>query len=526
MKLPQIQALERRARLAFVILIVLVGVAARLTLSWQVQFPVQDGSYFLDNARSFAASWRFEGNTTVDPLHTRTSFPVPFDMGYLGYLLPLGLLARLTGGDPLLAHRLLVSVLHVLSTAILWALLLPPRESRESVLDIGWGGGLLVGLWLLHPELLFWHCLPYADFLFHTIVLASSWVLAGPALNGRSGFTLRRVFLAGLILGLGCTTRIEGFFLLAAWIVAFAWTRGIPKAAWTALLSGAILPTAGYIIRDWMVFGTPLHSLQYNFFRATVGFERPQVDANWLARPLHFWKGLGVALDPVSSQSLFHVNGLILIPAFLAFAWVFFAAARGEKSRLLVAPGIYAVALILGFATHEGRGPFEWYFSRRHSLSLMAVSVFYGAVVLRYAPVAARRAVVLLFLVFLVTYARHTRHVASSANFTVNVPDSFQELHDNEGGLLSTQRTPVLSDNATWIGWRLERPAVLYLPFPHYAPAPLLIERYGIRDAVLSKEAADVFEEQMSAGTYRKVAILGKPGVWQLHVYTLNSAKK
>jgi GPI mannosyltransferase 3 len=238
---------ERRATLAGLALLVLLSVGLRL-----VPIVVEP-----------SINWWDEVFQSTEQAHRLVYgyglVPWEFQLGMRSWLLP-GLvagileLARLIGDGPDVYLPVITAVFGLLASApvvccFLWA-------RRWYSLPAAFAGAAIVAI---APELVYFGARAFSETVAaHLLVIACFLVIPDEATPSR-----RRLFAAGILLGLVCLLRIHlapAVLLVALWASPRAWHARLP-----ALVLGGLLAGIFGAALDWATLGYPFASLWRNF---------------------------------------------------------------------------------------------------------------------------------------------------------------------------------------------------------------------------------------------------------------------
>lgn len=211
-------------------------------------------------------NWEDEIFQATEPAH-RLVFgyglvPWEFQLGMRSWLLPgaiaaLMQAARLAGEGPAFYLPVIATALALLATAPAICCFLWARRWYGAVPALAGAAAVAVA-----PELVYFGARALTEVVAAHILIIACWLLdPGERVTSR-----RRLFAAGMLLGLVCLLRIHLAPAVAIIAVGSVW-RG-RRAQMPALLGGALATVAGGAVLDWATLGYPLaslwRSLQYN----------------------------------------------------------------------------------------------------------------------------------------------------------------------------------------------------------------------------------------------------------------------
>src|SRR6476469_4607172 len=251
--------MTRREVVLSAVPIFLVALVVRIWFAGQVPFPeLQDAGYYFGVARNLvegrglvsAAIWSYQTPPLVFP---RPAFevwlPLPsllaaIPMAFAGATFAVSQWSAVVIGSivPVLAWRLAADVATERGLSV----------SRSRTLAIG--TGLVTAIYL--PRLIH-SALPDSTMLFTVLALSACLLMSRlAALPGPVALTDRRVIALGIVIGLAALTRNEAIWLGFIWLL-IAWRAGQLRLV-VAVGAIALLVFTPWMIRDWLVFGSPL----------------------------------------------------------------------------------------------------------------------------------------------------------------------------------------------------------------------------------------------------------------------------
>lgn len=241
------------------------ALVVRAVFAAQIVFPKpEDTAYYLGVARNLVeghglvadALWSYQTPPLIFP---RPAFEVWLPLPAFLAAIPMALLGA-TFGSSQVASVLVGALVPVLA----WRLAadvaterhLPPGRARTLAL----GAGLTCAVYL---PLVLHSALPDSTMPFAVLALAACLLMSRIALEPRGLLVLdARAVGLGVLIGLAALTRNEAIWLGLAWAIV-AWripgvTRGLRVRAIAVPGVVALLVFAPWMVRDWIVFGSPL----------------------------------------------------------------------------------------------------------------------------------------------------------------------------------------------------------------------------------------------------------------------------
>lgn len=257
--------MSRREMLASASFIFAVALVVRLLFAAQIVFPKpEDTAYYVQVARNLVegrglvadALWSFQTPPLVFP---RPAFEVWLPLPTFLAAIPMALFG-ITFASAQVSSVLVGAAVPVLA----WRL--AADVARERALPLGRARSLAIGTGLtsaLYLPLVLHSALPDSTMPFAALALGACLIMGRVARDARGLRIgdLRIVALGGLI-GLAALTRNEAIWLGLAWAVV-AWRISAQSRilrARAVVVAGvvALLIFAPWMLRDWIVFGSPL----------------------------------------------------------------------------------------------------------------------------------------------------------------------------------------------------------------------------------------------------------------------------
>jgi hypothetical protein len=236
-----------------------VALVVRAWFASQVTFPqLQDAAYYVGVARNLLegrglvsdAIWSYQTPPLVFP---RPAFEVWLPLPSLLAAIPMALF-----GATFAAAQWSAVVIGALVPVLAWRLAADVAAERGLSLTrsrtLAIGTGLVTAIYL---PLLLHSALPDSTMLFTVLALTACLLMSRLArAAGTVGLTDRRVIALGVVIGLAALTRNEAIWLGLIWLV-IGWRAGELRLV---AVAGAIaaLVFAPWMVRDWLVFGSPL----------------------------------------------------------------------------------------------------------------------------------------------------------------------------------------------------------------------------------------------------------------------------
>jgi hypothetical protein len=249
----------RREAVLSAVPIFAIAFVVRAWFASQVPFPeLQDAAYYFGVARNLIegrglvsdAIWSYQTPPLVFP---RPAFEVWLPLPSLLAAIPMALV-----GATFAASQWSAVIIGALVPVLAWRLAADVAAerglsvSRSRTLAIG--TGLVTAIYL---PLLIHSALPDSTMLFTVLALAACLLMSRIAREtDRVALVDRRVVALGVVIGLAGLTRNEAIWLGLIWLVV-AWRAGQLRLA-VAAGAVALLVFAPWMIRDWLVFGSPL----------------------------------------------------------------------------------------------------------------------------------------------------------------------------------------------------------------------------------------------------------------------------
>ncbi len=389
--------MNRRELWLSALLVFAVALVVRTVFAGQVVFPrPEDTAYYFGVARNLVdgrglvsdAIWSFQTPPLVFP---RPAFEVWLPLPSFLAAIPMTIL-----GGSFAAAQIPSILVGALVPVLAWRLAadvavergLPSGRARTLAL----GTGLTCAV---HLPLVLHSALPDSTMPFAALALAACLLMTRVARDPRGGrLTDRRVIGLGILIGLAALTRNEAIWIGLAWAVVAWRTPGADRWARGRLIgvaaAVALAVFAPWMLRDWVVFGSPLPGQAAANALSVTGFDifawnDPPTLARYLAVgparlvemraegsghnvfnvlllpgfPISLigllalpWQARGLALRPVVLIAL--VAFLVTSLAFpVATTWGTFLHAAGPAHVLLVASAL--LALDAGLVSLGGR---------------------------------------------------------------------------------------------------------------------------------------------------------------------------
>jgi hypothetical protein len=251
--------MTRREAVLSAVPIFAIAFVVRAWFASQVPFPeLQDAAYYFGVARNLVegrglvsdAIWSYQTPPLVFP---RPAFEVWLPLPSLLAAIPMAL-----AGATFAASQWSAVIVGALVPVLAWRLAADVAAerglsiSRSRTLAIG--TGLVTAIYL---PLLIHSALPDSTMLFTVLALAACLLMSRIARDGGGvALTDRRVIVLGVVIGLAGLTRNEAIWLALIWLVV-AWRAGQLRLV-AAAGAVALLVFAPWMVRDWLVFGSPL----------------------------------------------------------------------------------------------------------------------------------------------------------------------------------------------------------------------------------------------------------------------------
>ena len=244
-----------------------VALVTRVVFAARIVFPKpEDTAYYVDVARNLVngrglvsdAIWSFQ----TPPL----SFPRPAFEVWLPLPTFLAAIPMAVAGATFAAAQVSSIVVGALVPVLAWRL--AADVAAERGLSMGRARTLAIGTGLttaVYLPLMLHSALPDSTMPFTVLVLTACLLMSRIVRDPRDArLTDPRVIALGIVIGLTALTRNEALWLALAWVIV-AWRAGDPRAsrAMRGRLIGvvgvvAFLVFAPWMLRDWLVFGSPL----------------------------------------------------------------------------------------------------------------------------------------------------------------------------------------------------------------------------------------------------------------------------
>ena len=244
-----------------------VALVTRVVFAARIVFPKpEDTAYYVDVARNLVngrglvsdAIWSFQ----TPPL----SFPRPAFEVWLPLPTFLAAIPMAVAGATFAAAQVSSIVVGALVPVLAWRL--AADVAAERGLSTGRARTLAIGTGLttaVYLPLMLHSALPDSTMPFTVLVLTACLLMSRIVRDPRDArLTDPRVIALGIVIGLTALTRNEALWLALAWVIV-AWRAGDPRAsrAMRGRLIGvvgvvAFLVFAPWMLRDWLVFGSPL----------------------------------------------------------------------------------------------------------------------------------------------------------------------------------------------------------------------------------------------------------------------------
>ena len=244
-----------------------VALVTRVVFAARIVFPKpEDTAYYVDVARNLVngrglvsdAIWSFQ----TPPL----SFPRPAFEVWLPLPTFLAAIPMAVAGATFAAAQVSSIVVGALVPVLAWRL--AADVAAERGLSMGRARTLAIGTGLttaVYLPLMLHSALPDSTMPFTVLVLTACLLMSRIVRDPRGArLTDPRVIALGIVIGLTALTRNEALWLALAWVIV-AWRAGDPRAsrAMRGRLIGvvgvvAFLVFAPWMLRDWLVFGSPL----------------------------------------------------------------------------------------------------------------------------------------------------------------------------------------------------------------------------------------------------------------------------
>ena len=244
-----------------------VALVTRVVFAARIVFPKpEDTAYYVDVARNLVngrglvsdAIWSFQ----TPPL----SFPRPAFEVWLPLPTFLAAIPMAVAGATFAAAQVSSIVVGALVPVLAWRL--AADVAAERGLSTGRSRTLAIGTGLttaVYLPLMLHSALPDSTMPFTVLVLTACLLMSRIVRDPRGArLTDPRVIALGIVIGLTALTRNEALWLALAWVIV-AWRAGDPRAsrAMRGRLIGvvgvvAFLVFAPWMLRDWLVFGSPL----------------------------------------------------------------------------------------------------------------------------------------------------------------------------------------------------------------------------------------------------------------------------
>jgi Dolichyl-phosphate-mannose-protein mannosyltransferase len=336
---------SRRELVLSALLVFVVALITRAIFAAQIVFPKpEDTAYYVGVARNLLegrglvsdALWSYGTPPLVFP---RPAFEVWLPLPTFLAAIPMALFGA-TFASAQLSSLILGAVVPVLA----WRLAADVATEREMSVQrartLALGAGLTSAVYL---PLLLHSALPDSTMPFAVLALASCLLMSRVARETRGvRLTDPRLIGLGVLMGLAALTRNEAAWLAVVWVVVVLTAAGLTTAQRVRAIgvvgAVALLVFAPWMIRDWVVFGSPLPGQAVTNAFSVTGFDifawnDPPTLSRYLA------VGPGRLLE-MRIEGLWHnLGSVLLLPGFpialiglLASPWQ----ARGAAMRPVV----------------------------------------------------------------------------------------------------------------------------------------------------------------------------------------------
>jgi hypothetical protein len=273
---------SRREPILSALVVFAVALVTRIVFASQIVFPKpEDTAYYVDVARNLAngrglvsdAIWSFQ----TPPL----DFPRPAFEVWLPLPTFLATLPMLIVGATFAAAQVSSVLVGAMVPVLAWRLAADIADERG--LPSGRARTLAVGTGLttaVYLPLVLHSALPDSTMPFTVLVLTACLLMSRIARDPRgAGLMDPRLIALGIVIGLTALTRNEALWLGLAWAIV-AWRAGDPRLPRSERLrligvAGvvALLVFAPWMIRDWIVLGSPLPGQAASNALSVTGFD-------------------------------------------------------------------------------------------------------------------------------------------------------------------------------------------------------------------------------------------------------------
>jgi hypothetical protein len=280
--------------------VALVAVAVRALASIPVVFPIpEDTAFYVAVARNLVdgrglvsdALWSYQTPPLTLP-HPAFEVWLPLPTLLVGGVMSvLGQAFAAAQVVPVAAGAVVAVMAWRIAADVTAELGLPIGRSR--VLAIG--SGLTAAVYL---PLVLHSTLPDSTMVFAALALPALWAMARILRRPEGGWLDRRLLALGVLLGLAAWTRNEAAWLAVAWVAVVVPVRSQPGSQRLRLIATpgivAFAVFAPWLVRDWIVFGTPLSGQALGNALFTSGTDvfawaDPPTLARYLASGPAFW---------------------------------------------------------------------------------------------------------------------------------------------------------------------------------------------------------------------------------------------
>ena len=309
-----------------------VAVVVRAWAASLVSFPIpEDATYYWGVARNLVegrglvsdALWSY-GTPARDPVtgafglfHPRPAFEIWLPLATFLGAIPMAIAGST---DPGVAAPVPV-VLGALIPVLTWRIAadvaeeraLPPGRART----VAVGAGLVAAVYL---PLVLPSALLDSTVAFGLPALAACLLMVRLAREPRGARALDpRVLVLGVAIGVAFLSRNEAAWLGLAWAIVAWWTTGLTAAVrirWIAIAGAVALAVASpWLLRDWLVFGSPLPGQAAANALSLSGFDifawhDPPTLARYLAAGPEAW--LGTRVDGLAHN----LQNVLAVPGF------------------------------------------------------------------------------------------------------------------------------------------------------------------------------------------------------------------
>ncbi len=509
--------MTRREAVVSAGVVFVIALAVRWYAATLVVFPKpEDTAYYVDVARNLIsgrglisdALWSFQTQPLVVP---REAFEVWLPLPTFAAALPMAIL-----GTTFAAAQVSSVLIGTLVPVLAWRLAADVAEERG--LPVGRARTLAIGTGLtaaVSLPLILHSTLPDSTMPFAALTLAACLLIGRirRAVEGDSGGGRRPLALLvglGVVLGLAALTRNEAAWLALVWVV-FAWRlRATGRERSTLIAIPAVVALtlfAPWMIRDWLVFGSPLPGQALTNALSINGtdifaWSQPPTLARYLG------VGIGRLLEMRATGIEHNLFEVLLLPGaplsligLVALPWM--TRTRAIQPLLLISVLIFLVTSLL-FPVSTTWGTFLHAAGAIHVLLVISALLALDRLILAVgrrrdwtrpvawlAPALTVSGALLFSAMLLPTFAdgsQSTRRELTDAAFRLD-----------EVGVPLGDKTPIISDAPIWLPY-IGRGTGLALPYEPPSSVLDLARHFGARIVVVTS-GDHPFRAAIAAGT-------------------------